>query len=470
MKDKFKYLIKNTGVLFVSNFASKILVFLLVPFYTSILSTAEYGTYDLIYTTVQLIVPILTFNIVDSVIRFSIGNTKDNQDEAFTIGLKYIFISIVILTIFLFGLKTAGLFDTLTRYGLQFFAIYVSYAINNLICQFARGIDDVKGVAFSGVVGTVTMIALNLIFLLWLHLGLLGYFYAMSASLLLPAVFLFIKDKMWQYVDLKSVGVAIRDNEKEMLQYCLPLVFINLSWYINNVSDRYVVTWMCGIEENGIYSVSYKIPAILNAIQVVFIQAWQLSAIREYSSKDGEPFYRKTYQSTQVVMVTLCSILIAMTKVLSKCLFANEFYNAWKYVPILLIYIVFNTLSGVIGGIFSATKDSSKLAWTGIIGAGVNVGLNFVLIYQIGTMGAAVATVISSITIWEMRFRASRKHMRLQIRLDRHILQYAILFAQAVLMIKVVDARISIVCQLIGFMGIVLLNMQEIRSIKNDTI
>ena len=60
--------------------------------------------------------------------------------------------------------------------------------------------------------------------------------------------------------------------------------------------------------------------------------------------------------------------------------------------------------------------------------------------------------------------------MRLRIRLDRHILQYAILFAQAVLMIKVVDARISIVCQLIGLMGIVLLNMQEIRSIKNDTI
>lgn len=135
----------------------------------------------------------------------------------------------------MFGLKTAGLFDTLTRYGLQFLAIYVSYAINNLICQFARGIDDVKGVAFSGVVGTVTMIALNLIFLLWLHLGLQGYFYAMSASLLFPAVFLFIKDKMWQYVDLKSVGVAIRDNEKEMLQYCLPLVFINVELLLNSV-------------------------------------------------------------------------------------------------------------------------------------------------------------------------------------------------------------------------------------------
>lgn len=65
MNTKAKYLIKNTGILTISNFSSKILVFLLVPLYTSVLSTAEYGTYDLAISTVTLLYPILTVNIVD---------------------------------------------------------------------------------------------------------------------------------------------------------------------------------------------------------------------------------------------------------------------------------------------------------------------------------------------------------------------------------------------------------------------
>lgn len=70
MNSKYKYLIKNTGILAISNFSSKLLVFFLVPIYTSVLSTAEYGTYDLAMSTVLLLYPVLTVNIVDGVMRF----------------------------------------------------------------------------------------------------------------------------------------------------------------------------------------------------------------------------------------------------------------------------------------------------------------------------------------------------------------------------------------------------------------
>ena len=70
MNSKYKYLIKNTGILAISNFSSKLLVFFLVPIYTSVLSTAEYGTYHLAMSTVLLLYPVLTVNIVDGVMRF----------------------------------------------------------------------------------------------------------------------------------------------------------------------------------------------------------------------------------------------------------------------------------------------------------------------------------------------------------------------------------------------------------------
>ena len=64
MKER-NYLVKNIGLLTIGQFGTKLLSFFLVPLYTNILSTAEYGTYDLNVTTVSLLVPILTFNIAD---------------------------------------------------------------------------------------------------------------------------------------------------------------------------------------------------------------------------------------------------------------------------------------------------------------------------------------------------------------------------------------------------------------------
>lgn len=53
----------NTGLFAISSFGSKIISFLLLPLYTAVLSTGDYGTVDLINSTVGLLVPLLTLNI-----------------------------------------------------------------------------------------------------------------------------------------------------------------------------------------------------------------------------------------------------------------------------------------------------------------------------------------------------------------------------------------------------------------------
>lgn len=470
VKEKFKYLFKNTGLLFVSNFASKILVFLFVPFYTSILTTAEYGTYDLLYTTVQLLAPILSFNITDSIMRFSIGMKQEEQNKAFTVGVKYVGMSILLGLLGFFIFSNCFQAKEIGQYTVQFILLFAAYGLNNMILQFSRGIDDVFGIAMAGVIGTLAMIVFNLFLMLYLQMGLDGYFYAMTLSLIVPALYLVMRNRLWRYFVPEQFHWHACKHEREMLGYCLPLIFINLSWYINNVSDRYVVSWFCGIETNGIYSVSYKIPAILNAVQVVFIQAWQLSAIKEFNAVDRELFYRKTYQGCQIVMTTLCSGLIFGTRILAKALFAKEFYKAWIYVPILLIYIVFNVLSGAIGGVFSAAKDSKKLAVSGIAGAVVNIVLNFVLVYFYGAMGAAAATLISSVVIWGMRTRASVRYIKMKINYRGHIFQYVMLVVQAIMMVCVNDVCLAYAGQAIVFILIGLVNLKEMRSMKHENV
>ena len=72
--NRYRYLLKNIGLLTLSSFATKLLSFFLVPLYTNILSTTEYGTYDLFNTTIGVLLPILTLNIQEAVMRFSIDS------------------------------------------------------------------------------------------------------------------------------------------------------------------------------------------------------------------------------------------------------------------------------------------------------------------------------------------------------------------------------------------------------------
>ena len=89
MKKKYKYLLKNVGVLTIGNLSSKILIFLLVPLYTSVLSVEEYGVYDLAASMVQLLMPVATCGIIGGVMRFIMDQSSDRQ-EVIRIGIFYV--------------------------------------------------------------------------------------------------------------------------------------------------------------------------------------------------------------------------------------------------------------------------------------------------------------------------------------------------------------------------------------------
>ena len=61
--EKSKKLIQNVFLFFLASFIPKTISFFMVPLYTECLSTLEYGTIDLITTTVQLLLPILTLQV-----------------------------------------------------------------------------------------------------------------------------------------------------------------------------------------------------------------------------------------------------------------------------------------------------------------------------------------------------------------------------------------------------------------------
>ena len=67
---KYRTLARNTAILSIGTLLSKLVTFFMVRFYTGMLTPAEFGTGDLLITTVSLLTPFVSFGISEGVFRF----------------------------------------------------------------------------------------------------------------------------------------------------------------------------------------------------------------------------------------------------------------------------------------------------------------------------------------------------------------------------------------------------------------
>ena len=425
---KYKYLAKNTLLFTISSFGSKILVILLVPLYTSILTTTEYGIADIITTSAYLLMHVFTINIADSVLRFAIEQ-KEDQQRFLSYGLRILLggsgiLGLVLLLSFTFHIVAWENYCYIFLF-LDFFAISLYQILNN----YLRAIDKIKEVAISGVIITLVTILFNIVLLLWYRLGVIGYLVSIIAGSTVSSIYCLIA--------IHAPIQILRDccdpvSKRSMRAYSIPLIFNGVAWWMNNSLDKYFVIGMCGPSENGILSIAYKLPTILSAFHTIFSQAWNLSAIREYDKNDSDGFFSKTYSLYNAGLVLVTSLLILINIPLARILFAKDFFAAWQYSSILVVSTLFSSLSTVVGSVFAAVKDSRIYAISTVSAAVVNCILNFVLIHFFGTIGAAIATVASFVCVWLIRLIYSRKYIKWKINIGRDILAYSLIFLQIV--------------------------------------
>lgn len=456
--NRYKYLFKNIGLLTISQFGTKLLSFFLVPLYTSVLTTAEYGTYDLINTTISLLIPILTLNIVEASLRFSIDKNCDKK-AVFSISLSFVRKGTILILFFLLVNHIFSLIEFIDDYSLLFFLLFFSAALNGVITYFARGIDRMADVSISGILCSAVIIGLNILFLIPLKLGINGYILATIIGSLSQSLYLWVRLKAWNYVSWGDYDSKLK---KSMLAYSKPLIVDSIAWWITGTSDRYIVAWMCGRAANGIYSVGYKIPSILNIFQTIFNQAWMLSAVKDIDLEDRNGFFSRMYNLYNFSMVLLCSGLIVVARFTARILYAKDFYEAWKYAPFLLMAIVFGSISGYITGVFSAVKKSEIIAQTTVVGAVSNLVMNIIFVSVSGAFGAAIATVISYAIVWGIRIVYLKRYMKIKLYLFRDVVSYLILTIQAILLLLFQKESIHLyLMEIVLFLVLIVLYARE---------
>ena len=463
---RYRYLLKNIGLLTLSSFATKLLSFFLVPLYTNILTTTEYGIYDLFNTTVGVLVPIFTLNIETAVMRFALDSKYDRK-FTITVGMKYFIVGMLFVTTglavnYYFGWSTVA-----KDYAAFFWMMYLTQSLSGIVYAYVRGIEHIADLSFSSIVNSIVVITCNIVFLTVFKWRLSGYFLANTIGPVFQCIYLLIKTQSVAGIKLSG---KYKRQEKEMLAYSRPMIANSVAWWVNNMSDRYIVIFFCGLAENGVYSVSSKIPSIINAFQGIFSQAWSLSAVKDFDKDDRGGFFANTYKSYNCFMVLICSILVIADKLLAKVLYANDFYMAWKYVPWLSIAMVFGALSGYMGGFFSAVKNSKIFAQSTIIGAGVNIVLNLILTPVMGALGAAIATTVCYFVTWVFRYLHSKKIISMKINIMRDVVSYAVLVVQAMALIAITDDVVMYFVEMAFFVFELILYYKDIKMIMKKVI
>lgn len=427
MKTNYKRLFENIGIFTLANFASRFLSFLILPVYTYYLSTEEYGTIDLLSTTIQLAFPIFTLSISDAVMRFGISHKEKNKILSLGFSITVIgLIPLLLISCF------ASMFIGNSKLMIYFIIIYFLQALNSLFSAFTKAIDKTKEMAIITTFTSLGILILNVCFIAGFKYGVEGYWISTILGNLIGIIMYFLICKIHCYFTLDLKNIASKNLLFEMLAYSIPLIPNALFWWINSSLDRWTLTFFTSVSVVGLYSFANKIPTILSTINSIFNQAWNLSLFQNEDSERNS-FFCKVYKYYSDIMFCCTIGIIWLSKVVATYMFSNEFFSAWMFIPILTIGVYYNSLNGFFGSLFTASKQTKYIFTTTLTGSIVNLILNIPFVLAGGAIGAAVATLISYVMVCIMRVAKMKKNFNIKIELRIEVFRFILLLVESYL-------------------------------------
>lgn len=407
MDIKSKALLNNTIIYGIGNFGSKILSFGLLPLYSYFLTKEEFGYYDLIITSIALLVPLITLQLSDAIFRWLIIPNKDENHIFDTITNGFIIVLFNILIISFLGLLVYSIYPL--EYHFFIILLLITSSIFPVIQQTIRGFGNNKLYAASGIIYSVILLVTTVVLLTLFDLSILALLIGAISANIISAFFLISQKNIFKYFQLKFFKKEI---VKELLTYSWPLIPNTISWWLVNSANKYLILIYLGTAANGIFAFSSRLPAVLIMINSIFNLAWQESVILNYEKKDKSVFFKKIFGHLSKLYFSLGILLILFSKELINLLLSNEFNEAWKYMPFLILGVIMSAFSGFYGSFYLAEKRTNKLFLTTLIGGVINIGISLLFIKSFGLYAVAFGTFIGFFVIFILRYISFQKQFK----------------------------------------------------------
>ena len=406
---KGKDLAKNTAIVSIGKICTQLITFFLLPVYTAVLSNEEYGVVDLLNTLTSLLLPIATLQIEQGIFRYLLDcrENKEKQTTLITTVSKFILVQFAICI--LIFLCASPFIHNEYKYFLM--ANLLMGILSSISLQICRGLGDNKTYAVGSFITGALTVILNVIFIVVFKWGAYGMLIATAISNLLCAIYVFVKKKIYKYIDIKQNDKKLL---KDIIKYSVPLIPNMISWWIVSASDRTIISAVIGVAQNGIYSAANKFSGIFSTLYSVFNLTWTESASININSEDRDEFFSKIFDFIVRFFGSLCLGTIAVMPFVFGILVNEKFAESYYQIPILILGSVFNILVSFLGSVYVAKKLTKEIAKTSIIAAIINIVVNIALIKQIGLYAASISTVIAYFAMFIYRWIDVKKYVSIK--------------------------------------------------------
>ena len=233
----------------VGTFGSKVIYFLLVPFYSFFLTKSDLGLYDIILASLTILTPIITIQVSDAVYRELHDPTKQSlkSAKAFSSGLSVIFYGLLIFVFIAFIFN--NLFANKIFYELVL--IQSSFTLYIFFQQSLRGLSLNKEYALMGTMNAFLLILFSIILIYFSTIELRNIILAIACAQFISIIFAIYKINFFKLFEIKNISKA---KVYDLINYSFPLLPNTLSWWLIDLGSRYIILLFIGIEENGLYA------------------------------------------------------------------------------------------------------------------------------------------------------------------------------------------------------------------------
>ena len=404
-------IIKNTSLYTIGNILPQAAGFILLPIYTRYLTPADYGIVSSMQVLSTILAVFFTMAIDRSIYRlyFDYKTDKSKRDYLGTITISLFFISIsVLLLLFIFKSVVGQIYKSVEFYPFYVYAILTAFfAVFAIVPKIYFQINEKAG---KFVIISIIQFLLSTGFVLWLIIGKqTGAAGMLEGKMLANIVIL----PLFIYISYKTINFTFKlQILKESLSFSLPMIPTLLSAWILNLSDRVFIERYFDLHDVGIYSLGYKIAGLVLIFTSAFNKAYN-PVFYKLANSENQELSKKIlykYNNTYIIVILFAVFLISLfSKEVIQLLLSPKYFEAYKIVPIIAFAYLISQVSGLFNGMIYQEKKVAQLMIIVLIGAALNVFLNFLLVPLFGVYGAAYATVLSFLVIFLVKYWYAKK-------------------------------------------------------------
>ncbi|MFA3784126.1 polysaccharide biosynthesis C-terminal domain-containing protein [Melioribacteraceae bacterium 4301-Me] len=437
MLSKIKELTKDTAIYGISTIVGRFIGFILVPFYTNVINTNDFGIYSNVYAYIAFLNVIFIYGMDAAFMKYASLTTADERKNIFSTSFWFIMFSTVLFSVFLLLLKTplkSAIEIPQNFSNLYYYLILILFLDTVALIPFAKLRLERKAIKFAVIklINIFLNLSLNLYLILKLKMGIEAIFISnliaslFSVVVLLPEIFHSIRFK---------IDKAILN---KLLKFGIPYLPGSLSAMIVQVIDRPIVLALTDASTLGIYQANYKLGIFMMLIVSMFNYAWQPFFLNNAQEKNAKELFSKIFTLfllfTSLLWIILSLFIddFAKFKIFDNVTIIGKAYlGGLVIVPIILLGYLFNGLYvNFTAGIYIEEKTKYFPIVTGS-GALVNVVVNFMLIPVIGIVGAALATLASYMVMAGGLFFFSQKFYKINYEYKKIIKILTLIFITA---------------------------------------